>query len=98
MSGANSWLQRQRKSELVEIAQSIGLKEYVHSRTFLSDQHANSPAPCEGVIFLECLPNCKSLGHALPPAKSSTNTRHLHPHFIATNLSRDRDRMLITRP
>jgi hypothetical protein len=29
MSTANSWLQRQRKSDLVEIAQNVGLKEYV---------------------------------------------------------------------
>ncbi|KAI1462626.1 hypothetical protein F4805DRAFT_3919 [Annulohypoxylon moriforme] len=28
MSGANTWLQRQRKSELVEIAQQYGLKNY----------------------------------------------------------------------
>lgn len=26
---SNSWLARQRKSELVELAQSLGLKEYV---------------------------------------------------------------------
>lgn len=30
MSGANSWLARQRKSDLVELAQTVGLKEYVH--------------------------------------------------------------------
>lgn len=29
MSGGNSWLARQRKSDLVELAQTIGLKEYV---------------------------------------------------------------------
>lgn len=29
MSGANSWLARQRKSDLVELAQTVGLKEYV---------------------------------------------------------------------
>ena len=29
MSGANSWLSRQRKSDLVELAQTVGLKEYV---------------------------------------------------------------------
>jgi hypothetical protein len=30
MSG-NSWLARQRKSDLVEMAQAVGLKEYVRS-------------------------------------------------------------------
>jgi hypothetical protein len=29
MSGANSWLARQRKSDLVELAQTVGLKECV---------------------------------------------------------------------
>lgn len=29
MSGANPWLVRQRKSDLVELAQIVGLKEYV---------------------------------------------------------------------
>lgn len=29
MSGTNSWLQRQRKSDLVDIAENVGLKKYV---------------------------------------------------------------------
>jgi hypothetical protein len=29
MSTGNSWLARQRKSELVELAQAVGIKEYV---------------------------------------------------------------------
>jgi hypothetical protein len=29
MSSGNSWLARQRKSDLVELAQAVGLKEYV---------------------------------------------------------------------
>ena len=28
MSGANSWLARQRKSDLVDLAQSLGFTEY----------------------------------------------------------------------
>jgi hypothetical protein len=34
MSGANSWLARQRKSDLVELAQTVGLKECVLLSTF----------------------------------------------------------------
>jgi hypothetical protein len=33
---SNSWLARQRKSELVELAQTIGLKEYVTPELKLS--------------------------------------------------------------
>lgn len=29
MSGVNSWLQRQRKGDLAELAQHTGLKKYV---------------------------------------------------------------------
>jgi hypothetical protein len=30
MSGGNPWLQRQRKSDLIELAERVGLDEYVH--------------------------------------------------------------------
>lgn len=35
MSGANAWLQRQRKAELVELAQQSGLTKYVCTRWIL---------------------------------------------------------------
>lgn len=30
MSGGNPWLQRQRKTDLIDLAERVGLDEYVH--------------------------------------------------------------------
>jgi hypothetical protein len=42
MSGTSSWLQKQRKSELVELAENIGLKMYdmSHSKGIIRVAHA----------------------------------------------------------
>lgn len=53
MSGANSWLQRQRKSDLVEIAQNVGLKEYVQP---------NNPQPLPPILTtVFALPNSSQI-------------------------------------
>jgi hypothetical protein len=46
MSSGNPWLQRQRKSDLIELAERVGLKEYVHS-VF----HRTSSALSEYTLF-----------------------------------------------
>jgi len=46
MSGANSWLARQRKSDLVELAQTVGLTEYA-----IPDSHYTPPLFVEMQFF-----------------------------------------------
>lgn len=42
MSGANSWLQRQRKTDLAELAQYTGLKKYVLEPNAIEITHCKS--------------------------------------------------------
>ncbi|KAK0720775.1 hypothetical protein B0H67DRAFT_202561 [Lasiosphaeris hirsuta] len=51
MSGANSWLARQRKSDLIELAQTVGLKEYVFALFFCQNSNLNFT-----VYLVVCIP------------------------------------------
>lgn len=87
MSGANSWLQRQRKSDLVEIAQNVGLKEYV-AQPPNPDHHTLMPLTRASMIHRESVARLECpTAHTQPP-------RHYAPP--PTNLPTDACRFATT--